>query len=90
MKYLMSMITIGFAGMVLQFLPIIMGLQLYSGGLETSNTSFGLSINNEKFIFSIILGIGVIIPLFIEFFVEILALYLKGRSRPFANVIVRW
>ena len=86
----MCMITIGFTGMVFSFLPVFMGLQLFSGGSEISDTPFGLSIKSEKFIFSIILGIGIIIPFFIEFFVEILALYLKGRTRSFADIILRW
>ena len=90
MKYLMYMMTIGFAGMIFSFLPVFMGLQLFSGGIEIADAPIELSIKSEKSIFSIILGMGITIPFFLEFIVEILALYLKGRTRSFSDIILRW
>ena len=86
--YFMHMI--GYGGMLCSFLPVMLRLKLFTGGLELADTPLQLSVKDETYEFSIILGIGVIIPFFIELLLDIFTQYLKRRARPFAMIILRW
>ena len=86
MRYLY---LISYTGAILTFTPIMLGLKPYTGN-STGPTPAELSVRDPIYIFSLVLGMGISMPLFVEILAQILARLMKGIKMMDSDIFLRW